>query len=70
MNAYGSTYVAVEPDLFQSQDGESVIAFGRDSNQDTYLFAGAGANVKVSWYEAQPVQFDWWAGFCWSFYRR
>lgn len=57
LSAFGRTYVAVEPALFQSQDGESTIVFGSDSNHHAYLFSGAGANVKVPWYEAQPVQF-------------
>lgn len=56
LTVFGRTYVAVAPKLFQSQNGESAIAFRQDDRQSTYLFAGAGANVKVSWYEAQPVQ--------------
>lgn len=53
---FGRTYVAVAPQLFQSKNGESTIAFRQTDDQDTYLFAGAGANVRVPWYEAQPVQ--------------
>ncbi len=53
---FGRTYVPVESQLFQSENGESTIAFGQDAHGHTYLFVGAGANVRVPWYEAQPVQ--------------